>query len=188
MLYNPFYPWTKDLMLAQIAAGHSFFVRQSFARGKANAPKEIKHVLQMFHYPDFAYADQHLQHIKKTDPYASLYDVNKPDEKEKLLKSTDHFEGIQIFSNTLYPDWKQKLKSYERMFRSYIENTIGWHPKGKEKVLITLHSQNGSMYVTFKYGSDKARFLFDQLEKPPVCATTSPYSLISNWLPTTYQP
>lgn len=188
MLYNPFYAWTKDLLDALIEAGHSYFVRQSFARGKANAPDTVKHVFQIFYYAEQTHADRHFQQLKKLDTYSAFYDINIAEDKEKLIKTTDQYKEYQFFSNTMYPDWKIRLKFYERKLRTCIENDLNWHPKGKDKVWVGLHSGYGAMHITFKLGHDKAQFLFDHIEKLPPCAMILPYSLRLSWSPTIYQP
>lgn len=188
MVYNPFYIWHKELLDAMIESGQKYFVRQSFPRGKVDAPETVKHVFQISEYDELAVANHHMQIINRVDPYAHLYDITKESEKIKLYLTVENYSEYLIYSNTAHPHWKIKLKKYEPKIRNFIENRIGWKPKGKETVIVGLHNQYGSMYITFKYGRDKARYLFDELDKLPLCVTTLPYSLQLNWSPTTYQP
>lgn len=183
-LYNPFYPWTVDLLQRLLKGGHKWFVRQSFPRGKANESEEVKLVFIISHYNDLHQAEAHFSSIRQ-DPYAYFYDIGHPEQKARLIKTLDVYPEYRFFSNVTALDWEPRLRRYEPTFRSYIENVLKWSPKGKETVYAGLHSKFGQLYITLTYQKQKVRVTLAEIENHNLCATTSHFLLQLSLLPST---
>jgi hypothetical protein len=162
-MFNPFYPFTKQLLEGFLKYNKKYFVRQSFERGRNILDESIKEYFLVTHYGNLTTAMDHFGAISH-DPRRFLYDWNNPEHREKLLVAASNPNGYKIFASVLKPEYeKGTAKQLKNKLRTYI-NKIGWYPKRDEGVSSNYELQFGELYIRLKYAGREAKVKFEEIE------------------------
>ncbi len=157
-LFNPFYPFTADLLDAFVAAGKIFYVRQHFPRGGQNS-----RCFLFSHYDSLTTAMDHYGAISH-DRYRFLYCWEKAEHRERLKAAAAEPAGFQIFASVLKPGWDRPVDgALKKKLRLYIEQ-LGWKPGRDEGVRTNYEMQFGELYIRIKYGGREAKVKFEEIE------------------------
>ncbi|MGZ5285820.1 MAG: hypothetical protein ACXWB9_01490 [Flavisolibacter sp.] len=161
--FNPFYPFTQNLLYAFVAAGKKYYVRQAFGRGRNTNDQNVSACLLITHYESPTTAMDHFGAISY-DPHRFLYSWDEPSHRERLQMAAAGPEGYKIFAAVLRPDWERPVDVVlKKKLRLYIEN-LGWRPGRDEGVRTNYEMQFGELYIRIKYGGREAKVKFDEIE------------------------
>ena len=163
MKINPFYPFTKELLDAFVAKGHSYFVRQTFYRDSPLFSEKIKGSFLISHYDSRTTAMDHYGAISY-DKGRHLYDWNNPRDRERLMVAASGPEGYRIFSTVFKTDWEKPVATrIKDKLRMYIKK-LGWNPHRDEGVTTNYELQFGELYLRIKYAGREAKVKFEEIE------------------------
>src|SRR5690348_2050000 len=104
-MFNPFHPFTRNLLEAFSVRGKNFFVRQTFHRANEFKMDGIKGCFLFSHYDNRTTAEDHFGAISY-DRNRFLYDYNHIQHKEKLLVATSGLKDFKIYANVFRNDWE----------------------------------------------------------------------------------
>src|SRR5438045_2242182 len=93
-MFNPAYPFTKELLDSMLAKEVPFFVRSTYNRGFENG---LKGSYLISHYHKKSDAEQHYNSIQH-DKSRFLYDATVTEHVEKLKIAASQPEGYKIYS------------------------------------------------------------------------------------------
>ena len=162
-MFNPFYPFTPELLDAFAENGKRYFVRQSFERGRNLVDENIKEYFLVTHYESLTTAMDHYGAIAY-DKRRFLYDWENIEHRKKLKVAASAPEGFKIFAAVLKPGWDRPVdKILKNKIRKYIE-LIGWYPKRDEGVLTNYELQFGELYIRIKYARREAKVKLKEIE------------------------
>lgn len=163
-MFNPFAPFTIDLLNAFVQAGKKYFVRQTFPRGKSIMEPDLKGSYLYTHYNDAGSAQTHLS-IIKDDPHRFLFDWTIEDHKLRLVKAANGMEGYKIYSSMLYDDVDklvpQKLKS---SMMAYLKYKLNWYPSRNDNLQFQFYPQMGELYIEMKFRNKEVRIPVSEIE------------------------
>ncbi len=160
--FNPFYPFTPDLLDAFVAAGKIFFVRQQFARGCYD-PVQQGRCFLFSHYDSLTTAMDHFGAISY-DRYRYLYCWENAEHRIRLKTAAAGPEGYLVFASVLKPGWDRPVDGVlKKKLRAYIEK-LGWKPGRDEGVRTNYEMQFGELYIRIKYGGREAKVKFEEIE------------------------
>ena len=163
-MFNPFYPFTDQLLTAFVKQGKKYFVRQTFNRGKLHTDENVKAYLLFSHYDHLNTAMDHFGAISY-DPRRFLYSWDDPVHREKLKYAASGLVDYRIYSTVLKPDWERPVNSRVKdQLRLYIKK-MGWNPRRDEGVLTNYEIQFGELYIRIKYAGREAKVKFEEIEK-----------------------
>ncbi len=157
-MYNPFVLFSPVLLNGFLKAGHGFFVRQQYPRGKRNGNKSFL----ISHYSDPSKAQIHFEALK--DDYAYLYKVKDPADLDKLHLAATQPQGFVVYTPLLPESWRPDAQMAE-MIRSYISRKLSWKPGRKNSVKTNLFTQFGELFITLKYGPEEVKIPLMDIEK-----------------------
>ena len=162
-MFNPFYPFTDQLLDAFVKNGKTFFVRQTFNRAKDHFDEGIKGYFLFSHYDNATTAMDHYGAISY-DPNRFLYDWHNPEHQEKLRVAGSGLKEYKIFSAVFKTDWEKQLTNrMKERVRQYVSK-LGWSPKSGEMVDTNYEIQFGELYLRLKYGGRQAKVKFEEIE------------------------
>jgi len=163
-MFNPFYPFTEQLLNAFIEKGKTFFVRQTFQRAKDHFDEGTKGYFLFSHYDNLVTAQDHFGAIGY-DPNRFLYDWSNPDHQEKLKIAASGLKDYKIFAAVTRPGWDKGITNrLQEKVRIYVAK-LGWRPKGNETVETNFELQFGELYLRMKYKGREAKIKFEDIEK-----------------------
>ncbi len=163
-MFNPFYPFTQQLLDSFIVNGKRIFVRQSFPRGKNHLDEDVKGWFLISHYDMMVTAMDHYGAIEY-DPYRFIYDWNNYDHRVKLRKAASDLKEYRVFSSVFKPDWEKSVNDkLQQQVRKYVGG-LDWNPKASEAVDTNFELQFGELYIRLKYGGREAKVKFEEIEK-----------------------
>lgn len=162
-MFNPFYPFTRQLLQAFVDKGKRYFVRQSFERGRSLADTGIKECFLITHYEALTTALDHYGAIAH-DGRRFLYDWNREDHQQRLVTAASAPEGYRVFAAVLRPDYDKAVdRLFQKKLRLYIDR-LGWQPKRDEGVTSNYELQFGELYIRLKYRGREAKIKFEEIE------------------------
>jgi len=163
-MFNPLYPFTKDVLEATVKRGGLWFVRNTLQQNGDN-DGEMKKAFLITHYYDAAKAETHYN-IVTEDPYRFLYSWEDMDSRRRLELASTQPEGFKIYSAYFYPDYKKKIsKSYKEKINRYMYTHTAWKPAGSDTVHVDLYLQFGIMYLHLKYEGEELKIKFADIER-----------------------
>lgn len=164
-MFNPFYPFTSQLLEAFVRRGKKYFVRQSFERAKGPSDENIKAWLLFTHYDSLTTALDHYGAISY-DAKRFLYNWDKEEHRQKLMLAASGLSDYKIYASVLKIDWDKRVsKKQKDQLRFYIHNILGWNPRRDEGVLTNYEMQFGELYLRIKYAGREAKVKFEEIEK-----------------------
>src|SRR5215217_6857148 len=107
-MFNPTYPFTKEVLEASVEGGCLYFVRNTYHRLFDHVDENIRGYFLITHYKDYEKANAHLNSIPE-DGYRFLYDWNNKEHKTKLYIAASLPEGYKVHSAYFVPDYKDKV-------------------------------------------------------------------------------
>jgi hypothetical protein len=165
MKYNPFPLLNAALLQDRIKAGKRYFVRQTYSRAMEPGIR-ASFLFRAYDATEKSVADEHLQLLHE-DPHAFLYDVTIKEQLEKLNIAAQQPPGFRIYyAGKKGIDWKPP-QIYQEKIKHYIRrNHPAWKPeKGGDKIRAGLSEEFGALFLTFSFGDEEDRILFDEIEK-----------------------
>jgi len=163
-MFNPLFPFTKQVLQATVAKGINYFVRNTFTRAKDHFDEGVKGYFLITHYADKAKADAHYK-ASKNDGNRYLYDWQDEEDKKKLLIAAGEPEGFRIFSTYFKPDYKKLLTDTHRdRINTYMYANTDWKPKRGQNVNVDFYMQFGYLYATLSFQHKELTVKFDEIE------------------------
>lgn len=163
-MFNPFFPFTNQLLDAFVAKGKKFFVRQTFERGMNPFDKEVKGSFLFSHYDNLTTAQDHFGAISH-DSRRFLYDWNNPEHQQKLKVAASGLKEYKNYASVLRPDYEKGITDkLKKKIRQYVSDSLGWHIKGSDTLDTNFEMQFGELFMRFKHGSRQAKVKFEEIE------------------------
>lgn len=158
-MFNPAYPFTKELLESFISKEVKHFVKSTYKRG---ASGEIKQAFLISHYHDKAEAERHFNAIA-SDPGRDIFDTDKTEDLEKLRIETNP-ERVS-FSKLIHPEnEKRATEKFRENTKRYLYNNTNWDLKGRVTIYPKLYFQLGELYVKISHQGDEIKMKFAELE------------------------
>lgn len=108
-MFNPFYPFTQKLLDAFVAKGKTYFVRQTFARGRNPFDSQEKGSFLFTHYDNLVTAQDHYGAISH-DRNRFLYDWNNTEHQDKLrIAASNVFKEYRNYASVFRTDYERGL-------------------------------------------------------------------------------
>lgn len=163
-MFNPFHPFTKELLEALAVSGKRFFVRQRFERARTAADQGIRGYFLVSHYELLTTAQDHFGAIAY-DPYRFLYDWQDISHRDRLRRAAASIDEYRIFSPVFRPGWEKGITDrLKEKSRKYID-ALGWTPKAGEMVNTNYEVQFGELFVRLSYKGREVKVKFEKIEK-----------------------
>ena len=160
-MFNPLYPFTKEVLDATIKRGGLWFVRNTFEMVDPGLDK----IFLFTHYNDQARAETHYNIINK-DPHRFTYHWKDEEGRRRLELASARPEGYRIYSAYFYPDYKKKItKVVKEKISRYMYAHTSWKPAGSDTVNVDLYLQFGIMYLHLKYEGEEIKIKFADIER-----------------------
>lgn len=157
-MHNPLALLNTLLLDGLISAGHTYFVRQSYARGK---DPRMKEVFLLSPYRSKTQAIAHYDAISE-DARKHIYTL---EEKEKLYRAATQPSGYQIYVALLKN--KTWVPSYDiaAKIKRYVTAEAGWKPERKDEVRAALLIAFGELFITLKLNQEEIKVPLSDIEK-----------------------
>lgn len=163
-MFNPFYPFTKQLLDALVKRDQIYFVRQTYNRAKGAFDEGIKGYFLFSFYDSFTTAQDHFGAISH-DLNRFLYDWSNPEHQQKLVIATSGLKEYKNYASVLRPDYEKGFtEKLQKKIRQYVSNSLGWHIKGSDTLDTNIELQFGELFMRFKNGSRQAKVKFEEIE------------------------
>ena len=163
-MFNPFYPFTEQLLQALVQKGKTYFVRQTFQRGKHVFDEGIKGYFIFTHYDNVTTAQDHYGAISY-DPNRFLYDWKNTEHQQRLKIAAHGNKEYKVFSSVTKPGWERGINDrIQEKVRKHVYN-LGWSPKGGETVDTSFRIKFGELYIVMKWGDRVNEEKFEKIEK-----------------------
>lgn len=164
-MYNPFIPLRKEMLDRLIDAGHKYFVRQTYERGRGLTNTHLKGIFLISHYKDFNQATTHYTSTIKFDRHKYIYDISYEEERGKLYKAATQPEGYLVYSslfNFEIEKWAPDTVLAKKM-ELYLR-VAGW--KAREgKISVAISNQLGIIYITFRRNGEVMKVDLSEIEE-----------------------
>lgn len=158
-MHNPFALLDKVLLDGLISAGHIYFVRQSYARGK---DPRMKEVFLFSPYYSKTLALEHYEAIAE-DPRRYIYAALA--EQEKLYRAAAQPSGYLVYVPLLKErTWKPSYNMSAKIKR-YITSEANWKPERKDEVHAELVVQFGELFINLKLNQEEIKVPLSDIEK-----------------------
>lgn len=161
-MHNPFVLLSTRLLEALIKAGNTFFVRQTYKRGKNELNPLNKAAFLITHYTDYSKAKTHYDALHN-DPNRFLYNIEEPEHYEKLLVAATQPAGFHIYSPIIQQRWKPTPPIAAKI-RRYINEKMSWTPGRNDVVKADLFVQFGELFINLKYGIHEVKLPLADIE------------------------
>ncbi len=163
-MYNPFFPFTIQLLEAFVAKGKKYFVRQTFDRAFDHFDEHIKGYYFFTHYDNIFKAKEHFEAIAH-DPNRFLYDWDNPEHEERLRKAASNlFKEYKVYAAVAKPDWERGLTNrLQQKVRAHVTK-LGWSPKAGDLVETKFEIRYGELLLVLKYGNRQTKAKFSDIE------------------------
>jgi hypothetical protein len=162
-MFNPFYPFTTDLLNVFVQQGKQYFVRQTFQRGKAPMDAVIKGAYLISHYDELNKAQVHYDALAR-DPGKFLYDWKNAGHQEKLKLAAASPAGYKVYSSIFEKGWEQHISDrIKKGIRLYVAR-LGWQPSRAESLSTDFYQTFGELYIKLKYKTREVKVKFEEIE------------------------
>lgn len=163
-MFNPLYPFTKDVLDQTVKRGCRYFVRNTYLQAFDHFNECIEGYFLFSHYDDPSKAEAHFNSIGN-DPHRFLYEWDKPAHRERLMMAAGNPKGYRIYSTYFFPDYKKKItKNLKDKINKYMYRHTDWKPGSGETVNIDFYLQFGLLYLTMKYAGQELKIKFADIE------------------------
>ncbi|MEP7263496.1 MAG: hypothetical protein ABI772_03315 [Bacteroidota bacterium] len=164
-MFNPFVPFTKQLLDAMLAKNKKYFVRQTCQRGMPLQDASVKGAFIFTHYDSEKEAIVHYDGLKK-DTYRFLYDATIPEHLERLNIAGNNPEPYRIFAAVARPGWEEEAKKHllEKV-KYFTEHKLSWKPSRADGVNLKLYIQFGQLFAEIRLHNQKIKVNLEEIEK-----------------------
>lgn len=160
-MFNPAYPFTKELLESFVVKEVKHFVKSTYKRGISGT---IKQGYLISHYHDKAEAERHFNAIAH-DPNRDIFDTDRPEDLERLKKETEPSIEQIIFSKLIHPENEKKAtEKFRDNTKRYLFNNTNWDLKGRVTIYPKLYFQLGELYVRISHQGETISMKFHELE------------------------
>jgi hypothetical protein len=145
----------------------TFLVSQVYKRAKDPFDEAHNIDLLLTDYDDIGLAKGHLSALR-TDRYAAIIDLTKREHMNKLRTMLLPGSGYRLFWGVVRSKAeleKKLLTKYKDHVRRYIARNTEWRIDRNESVIPAMQLIYGELFVILKYGSERRRITFEELEK-----------------------
>jgi len=163
-MFNPFHPFTTELLEALTVSGKRYFVRQRFERARTAADQGIRGHFLVSHYELLTTAQDHFGAIAY-DPYRFLYDWQDISHRERLRRAAVPTGDYRIYSPVFRPDWEKSITDHMKEKAKRYVAALGWTPRAGEMVLTNYEVQFGELFVRLSYKGREVKVKFEEIEK-----------------------
>lgn len=164
-MYNPFVLLLEPVLDRLIERGVTYFVRQTYDRGRDHFEHNIKGVFLFSHYKDSNEAIAHFTSAIKYDPAKYLYNIHQPYDRERLYIAARQPEGYRIYVDVFafhLEEWAPPEHLAKRM-ELYLRS-MDWKPR-EGKISSSISVQTGTLYITFRRGREEMKVNLSEIEK-----------------------
>jgi hypothetical protein len=163
-MFNPLYPFTKDVLEATIKRGCMYFVRNDYPNAIDHFNTGIKAYLLYSHYDDYVKALAHYNAIP-TDHTRRLYDWNNEKDIEDLKLAASQPKDYKIYSAYFLPDYKNSITPVlKEKINKHIYLKTMWQPKKGNTIKIDFNLQFGSIFINASYAGYQLKVKFADIE------------------------
>jgi hypothetical protein len=163
-MFNPFHPFTTELLEAFVGAGKRYFVRQCFERARTPFDLGVRGYFLISHYELLTTAQDHFGAIAY-DPFRFLYDWQDASHQERLRRAASAPEAYRIYSLVFRPEWENGITDrLKEKTKRYVAE-LGWTPKAGEMVTTNYEVQFGELFVRLNYKGRQVKVKFEEIEK-----------------------
>lgn len=160
-MFNPAYPFTKELLESFVTKEVKHFVKSTYKRGIGGT---VQHGYLISHYHEKAEAERHFNAIPQ-DSNRDIFDTDKPGDLERLKKETEPSIEKVTFSKLIHPENEKKAtEKYRDNTKRYLYNNTNWDLKGRVTIYPKLYFQLGELYVRMSHQGETISMKFDVLE------------------------
>jgi len=160
-MFNPNYPFTRELFDSFKEKGVKYFVKSTFKRGINST---IKEAFLISHYHDKSEAVRHYNVIPN-DQNRDIFDTDAPEDFERLKKETEATETRVTFSKLIHPENEKKAtERFRENTKRYLFQNTNWDLKGRITLYPKLYYQLGELYVRIAHQGDEIKMKFEELE------------------------
>lgn len=157
-MHNPLALLNISVLDGLIAAGHAYFVRQTYTRGK---DPRMKEVLLISPYYSKTAAITHYNAIEE-DKRKHIYTL---DEKEKLYHAATQPTGYLVYVALLKDKTWSPSYDIAAKIKRYIRSEASWKPERKDEVQAALYIVYGELFITLKLNKDEIKVPLSDIEK-----------------------
>ena len=162
-MFNPFYPFTDQLLDGFVKKGKTFFVRQTFPRAKSILDEGVKGYFLFTHYDNLTTAQDHYGAIAH-DPNRFLYDWYLDEHQRKLCLAASGLKDYRIFAAVFKPDWEKGITDrLKEQVRKYAAG-LGWEIKRADGLDTNYELQFGELYLRLRSGTREVKIKFEEIE------------------------
>jgi hypothetical protein len=163
-MFNPVYPFTKEVLEATVKRGCLYFVRNTYSLAFDHFQENIKGYFMISHYNDEAKAKAHYNSLTG-DTYRFFYDWENPEHQKRLYDAASYPVEYRIFSTYFHPDYKKKItKQTKDKINTYMYKHTNWKPQRGEMVNLDFFIQFGDLYATMSYAGQQIKVKFEDIE------------------------
>jgi len=162
-MHNPFQLYSSELLDSLIKAGHKYFLRQTYKRGKDHFDETTKNAFLITHYNDLNKARIHFEALSN-DGNRFLYDISNDQHLLKLKTAASQPEGYKIFTPLLLEPW-QPSDTMKGKIRRYIHQKLNWNPSVSDTVHSNLFTQFGELFITLKFKRQEIKIPLTDIER-----------------------
>jgi len=160
-MFNPAYPFTRELLDAMLVKSVPYFVRSTYNRGFYNG---LKGSFLISHYHDKFEAERHHNAIQH-DVNRFLYDASDTEHVEKLKMAASQPEGYKIYSMLIgIGKDEEATKLYREHTKRYLQRETNWTLTGHVKIYPKLYFQLGEIYVRISNEGQTITLKFEDIE------------------------
>lgn len=144
-----------------------YLVSQTYKRAVDHFSDELKTDILLSDYSDPGQAKIHLNAVK-ADKYAALLDLEKPDHMSKLQEMMQEGSKYRLFWAVVRSasDLEKAVNAkYKDHMRRYITVNTNWRIRGDDTIHPSLQISFGELFIVLKYGSQRLRVKFEEIEK-----------------------
>jgi hypothetical protein len=160
-MFNPAYPFTRELLDSFIEKKVAFIVRQTYTRG---FEKGLKGSFQFSHYHEKEEAEKHFNSIR-LDEKRFMYDMSNNEHIEKLKIAASQPPGYKNYSSFIGPKKDEEAtKLFRHETERFLRRNTEWNLSGHVKIYPKLSFQLGELYVRITHEGDLIIHKFEVIE------------------------
>ena len=160
-MFNPSYPFTRELLDSMLAKEVPFFVRSTYNRGFVNG---LKGSFLISHYHSKSDAERHFNSIRQ-DKNRFLYDAANPEHVEKLKVEASELPEYKVFSILIaHGKDEEATKLFRHHTARYLRANTNWSLTGHVKIFPKLYFQLGEVYVRISNEGQTITLKFEDIE------------------------
>lgn len=170
-MHNPLALMNVELMEAMLKEP-KLFVREYYGRGRGTETADASIPLLFTYYNkerdmERHRADYHYAQLKK-DKYAFLYDSEKPEHQERLLKAAAQPVPYQCYVNLLMKKWSPPLPLRRQLNKYMLVNFKDWN---NHKTNIQLKDRFGKLFLIVSWELNRVEIPLEEIENFVPCVT-----------------